>query len=164
MALSWRVRAARPSDGAVLGVLWAENDALHARLRPEFFRAPPPGDQAARAEARITSSLRGGPHVVLTAEDEAGAVRGLIELNLYDTPRSDLMVPTRRAHVDHLVVAAGFRRRGCARALVEAGQAWAKGRGAVELVLTVWEGNEEAEQFYASLGYRCINRVLGTRL
>ena len=32
--------------------------------------------------------------------------------------------------------------------------------GAVEVVLTTWIGNEEAEAFYRRLGYRELSRVL----
>ena len=32
--------------------------------------------------------------------------------------------------------------------------------GAVEVVLTTWVGNDEAEAFYERLGYRVLSRVL----
>ena len=37
---------------------------------------------------------------------------------------------------------------------------WGRGHGAVEVVLTTWVGNDEAEAFYARLGYRELSRVL----
>jgi GNAT superfamily N-acetyltransferase len=74
------------------------------------------------------------------------------------------MVRARRALVEELVVDSSHRRRGCGRALLDSVAAWARGRGARQLVLTVWEGNDGAEQFYAALGYRRISQVLGTDL
>ena len=47
---------------------------------------------------------------------------------------------------------------------MQAASAWARDRGARQLVLTVWEGNTDAERFYAALGYRRISQVLGTDL
>ena len=41
---------------------------------------------------------------------------------------------------------------------------WARTQGATQLLLTVWAGNDDAERFYAALGYRTISQVLGTDL
>jgi ribosomal protein S18 acetylase RimI-like enzyme len=38
---------------------------------------------------------------------------------------------------------------------------WARDRGAEEVVLTVWSGNEAAAAFYQRLGYRRISQALG---
>jgi ribosomal protein S18 acetylase RimI-like enzyme len=38
--------------------------------------------------------------------------------------------------------------------------AWGRSHGAVEVVLTTWVGNDEAEAFYERLGYRVLSRVL----
>ena len=70
------------------------------------------------------------------------------------------MVPRRRAHVETLVVGRKHRRRGIGRRLMEAAAAWARGHGAVEVVLTTWVGNDDAEAFYERLGYRELSRVL----
>jgi GNAT superfamily N-acetyltransferase len=63
-----------------------------------------------------------------------------------------------------LIVAPDRRRTGCGQRLLHECQAWAKKAGATQLVLTVWAGNTEAEQFYAALGYRPVSYVLGTTL
>jgi ribosomal protein S18 acetylase RimI-like enzyme len=74
------------------------------------------------------------------------------------------MTPSRRAHIDSIVVAAAARRRGVGRLLVADVESWARGRGANEVILTVWAGNREAEGFYDALGFGPVNRVLGKRL
>jgi ribosomal protein S18 acetylase RimI-like enzyme len=48
--------------------------------------------------------------------------------------------------------------------LVEAVEAWGRRRGARQTLLTVWEGNREAQAFYARLGFRTVNQVLGRGL
>jgi ribosomal protein S18 acetylase RimI-like enzyme len=70
------------------------------------------------------------------------------------------MVPRRRAHIEDLVVAGGMRRRGVGRRLMRAAAAWARTRGAGQLVLTVWAGNRDAARFYRALGYSELSRVL----
>jgi ribosomal protein S18 acetylase RimI-like enzyme len=74
------------------------------------------------------------------------------------------MVPRRRGHVESLVVATGARRRGLGRRLMDEASDWARGAGAVELVLTTWAGNDEAEAFYRQLGYRPLSQVLARSL
>ena len=70
------------------------------------------------------------------------------------------MTPRRRAHVEIIVVDEAHRREGIGASLMNEASRWARGRGAVEVVLTVWTDNREAERFYASLGYEPIARVL----
>ncbi len=161
-ARRWRVRPARAADRDALLDLWREVDELHAELQPGFFRRD--YDRAAHVSDRVRAAQRSGWQTLLVADDADGVVCGLAWLQVYDTPPNASMVPRRRVHVEDLVVARARRRSGCGRALLEAGAAWARQRGAEQLVLTVWAGNHEAEQFYQSLGYRAISQVLGTDL
>jgi ribosomal protein S18 acetylase RimI-like enzyme len=151
------IRAARATDAASLAGLWAELDRLHAALQPGFFRA------GARGDRFLREALADPRRAILIAES-AGEAVGTVEVRLYETPSHPLMVQRRRAFVDDLVVAPAVRRHGIGRALMEAAQSWAHAHGAHELVLTVWAGNAEAERFYARLGYRLLNTVLGLPL
>ena len=92
------------------------------------------------------------------------ALVGAVQVQVYDTPRDPLMVPARRSHVVDLVVDEAHRRRGVGRRLMEEAASWSRRQGAVQLVLSVWSENEEAEGFYRQLGYRPLNRVLGLDL
>jgi ribosomal protein S18 acetylase RimI-like enzyme len=91
-------------------------------------------------------------------------VVGLVCLALYDTPPAPSLAPRRRAMVEEIVVARGARRAGVGRALMEAAARWSRGRGAEELLLTVWADNRAAERFYRAIGYRPVSRVLGRPL
>jgi len=77
-----------------------------------------------------------------------------------DTPWDPSMTPRRRAHVEIIVVDEAHRRAGIGARLMTEASRWARGRGAVEVVLTVWTDNREAERFYETLGYEPIARVL----
>jgi ribosomal protein S18 acetylase RimI-like enzyme len=131
-----------------------EIDRLHARIAPDYFRT------AERADDEWRRLLDDGAGAVFVAEGEGGAgVAGVVVVKLYDTPASSLMVPRRRGHVETLVVAAGQRRRGIGRRLMDEAVAWARACGAAEMVLTTWSGNSDAEAFYERLGYRVLSRV-----
>jgi GNAT superfamily N-acetyltransferase len=135
---------------------------LHARLRPDFFRGQP--DAAARDEP-LDAVLRDRHQALLLAVAEgASEIAGAVQLSVYDTPARPEFRPLRRAFLDRLVVAEAERRRGCGRALMEAATRWAKERGAAQLVLTMWDGNREAERFYAALGFLPLSRTVGKEL
>ena len=163
----WSVRIADERDVEALARLWHEADELHARLSPGFFRRA----DAERGRQRAADTLRdideGGHEAVFVAGvagDATGEVRGACHLQIYDTPAGHTMVPERRGHVETLIVSRRFRRAGCGRALMHAATEWARARGAGQLLLTVWAGNEPAARFYEALGYRTISQVLGTDL
>lgn len=152
------MRAAAAGDEAELVLLWAQVEALHARIAPRFFRAaPPPVERVRQAIAA------GGEHGLLVAERD-GRVVGLVSLQLYDTPPGPSLAPRRRAMVEEIVVEKAARRGGVGRALMDAAAAWSGARGAEELLLTVWAENRAAERFYRAIGYRPVSRVLGRAL
>jgi ribosomal protein S18 acetylase RimI-like enzyme len=135
-------------------------DELHHALLPGYFRRPP---VPARPRAEVERILRSDDESLRVAVEDEELV-GLCHAQIYDTPPLPAMTPCRRAHIDSLVVAATARRRGVGRALVEDAAAWGRARGATEIVLTVWAGNEAAERFYEALGFGSVNRVLGRGL
>jgi GNAT superfamily N-acetyltransferase len=133
-------------------------EELHAKLQPGFFALPSPS----KGPRRIFPA--DADEQLLVAEDRLGAIRGLLRARIHESAPESGMVRARRMLVEELVVDPTKRRRGCGRALLDAARLWGRTRGARQLVLTVWEGNGEAERFYAKLGYRRISQVLGTDL
>jgi GNAT superfamily N-acetyltransferase len=148
------VRAARAKDRDAVVRLLEMAEALHAELQPRFFRSAAGPRRVFPADA---------DEALLLAES-VGVVCGLLRARVSESVADGGMVRARRALVEELVVDAEHRRRGCGRALLESAATWARGRGARQLVLTVWEGNDGAAEFYAALGYRRISQVLGTDL
>ena len=139
--------------------LWRVMDTLHARMLPRFFRRPPEGAPP-RSRAEVERLLR-APDELLRVAVLADEIVGLCHAQVYDTPPQPALTPCRRTHLDSLIVAEHAQRRGVGRRLVEDAAAWGRTRGASELVLTVWAGNEGAERFYAALGFTPVNAVLG---
>jgi ribosomal protein S18 acetylase RimI-like enzyme len=161
---AWRVRPAGDGDLDAVAQLWHEADTLHARISPGFFRRPDRERGRQRVHETLRDAQEGDHETILVAVDSSDMVGGACHLQIYDTPAGHAMVPERRGHIETLIVAPARRRRGCGRALMAAATAWARQRGAGQLLLTVWAGNEDAAQFYAALGYRTISQVLGTNL
>ena len=86
---------------------------------------------------------------VLIAQSKDGTRLGFISLKL----REDV-TGAQRGHVADLAVTRDARRMGVGRALMQAGETWARERGLALLSLDVWSTNEPALEFYARLGYR----------
>jgi ribosomal protein S18 acetylase RimI-like enzyme len=155
------IRRAREDDWESARALWREVDDLHANLAPAYFR------KAARVESEWRDLLASADAAVFVADDPRApgvALAGVVSVRIYETPPDPAMVPLRRGHVEMLVVGGAHRRRGVGARLMDEVAAWARRQRAVELVLTVWSGNEAAEAFYESLGYHELSRVLHAKL
>jgi len=150
------LRRGRHEDWLGVQALLREVDELHAALAPSFFRSAPRAELEWR---RLLADPNALAEVAVEASPAAPLV-GMVSARVYDTPAEPSMLPRRRAHVETLVVAARCRRRGIGRRLLSSAGEWARARGAVEIVLTTWEGNDAADAFYERLGYRVLSRVL----
>jgi len=157
------VREARESDHEALCPLWAQGDGLHARLQPDFFRVT---RGLPRSHCHLSDVVAASEETLLAAEIVAHQPRlvGFVHVTVFDTPPHPLKVQLRRGHVEEMVVEQEYRRQGVGRALMEAAARWCRDRGAAQLLLTVWGGNEPAEAFYDRLGYRPVSHVLGRQL
>ncbi|HSS37218.1 MAG TPA: GNAT family N-acetyltransferase, partial [Polyangia bacterium] len=140
-------------DWPSVQALLHEIDELHAGLAPSFFRSAPRAELEWR---RLVVDV----HAAAIVAVEASTLLGLVAVRVYDTPPEPLMHPRRRGHVETLVVAARHRRRGIGSRLLAGASAWARARGAAEMVLTTWSGNQAADAFYERHGYRVLSRVL----
>lgn len=156
-----RIRRGRGGDWRAARLLFEEVDRLHAELAPEYFRS---GGREEKEWRRSIDDPMAAVYVAELGPDGAGKLVGVVTVRIYDTPENPAMVPRRRGHVETLVVAGAARRRGIGRRLMSEVVAWARDRGAVEVVLTTWAGNAAADAFYERLGYRILSRVLHTRI
>jgi RimJ/RimL family protein N-acetyltransferase len=98
-------------------------------------------------ERRYLRTVRRHSHAaVFVAENENGIV-GRISLARDPHPASE--------HIADLgiMVAQGYRRQGIGRALMEAGEAWAREVGVTKLELHVFPYNHAAIALYEQLGY-----------
>ncbi len=84
---------------------------------------------------------------LMVAQDESGERLGFIRLET----RPDHFSGEQRGYVSEIAVAENGEGRGAGKALMEAGEAWA--RGYRLLTLDVFAANERARSFYRRLGY-----------
>lgn len=142
---SLSVRPVRPSDRAFL-----------VSLAPRFVAFGVPGwldaHETVRAlEAQFTELAREVPegHRLLVAESGDGEPLGFIYLQV----QRDFFTGRPHAHVSDVAVAEGADGKGVGRALMSAGEAWARAQGYDRLTLNVFASNTRARQFYTHLGF-----------
>ncbi len=170
----------RPAEGDdALAIAQLAAMALEDKYRPALGRRAVAGIAALvrrdlatttgtrRWAAEIDGRLAGSVSLVLGRQVEAGflgalahaigwpwAIRGTLVLGLLGHSR----IAADEAYVDELAVADWARRRGVARALLEACQATAEAEGCARLTLWVSINYEAARSLYADAGFREVRR------
>ncbi len=143
--MSVAVRPARPGDRAFV---------LATAERLSAFGPPPwrTGEEIVEGERRALRGFFQAPSAgtALVVAEEAGRPVGFAYL---ETVR-DYFTQEDHGHIGILSVAEEAEGRGAGGALLEAAEAWARGRGYRRLTLTVFERNARARAIYAHRGFR----------
>ena len=121
---------------------------LHERARPEFFKAR----DVAAIESELASSLEDPNVHVFLAEDERDPLGYALSRDC-ERAGNALCHPRRWCEIDQLAVHALHRKRGVARALVEAAVADAASRGIDLVEATTWAFNGAAQETFRALGF-----------
>jgi ribosomal protein S18 acetylase RimI-like enzyme len=123
---------------ATFGHLYPPQDL--AAFVTEKYRAPIIAAELADAETRYRLALRGDAIV-------GYCKMGAVEMDVDATEAVEL---------HRLYVNAGAKGSGVAQALMDEALAWARGRGAKAMYLSVWENNARAQAFYRRYGFEHI--------
>jgi ribosomal protein S18 acetylase RimI-like enzyme len=150
------VREAVEADLPRIGALFEALDAHHAALHPAVFR---PLDAPARSDDALRAVLHDPDQAILVTDGAVGMCHVLVRRASFPVHR-----PAPWLLIDTLHVEVAHRRRGHARALMEAALAWGRSRDLVRAEVGVWAGNTGAEALYAALGFTTMRRQLGMPL
>jgi GNAT superfamily N-acetyltransferase len=144
-----QIRPARSEDLPAVSGLAAELVRMHHRLdRDRFMLVEPVEDGYQWFFAR---ELKREAARILVAEED-GRILGYAYATLEERDWNDLLDACGK--LNDLYVDAGARRRGLARALVDATFAWFRERRAPRVVLlSAWQ-NPDAHAFFEALGFR----------
>lgn len=86
---------------------------------------------------------------IIVAEGPAGTIAGFV----FSTTKQDYFTGLPHAHIEVLTVAESAEGRGIGRALLEAAEGWARGRGYGHVTLNVFAVNSRARRVYEQSGY-----------
>jgi aminoglycoside 6'-N-acetyltransferase I len=143
--MAWTIRRAEPSDAAA----WE-------RLRQELWPAAP-GEHAGEIEAYFAGRER-LLNEVLIALNEGGETIGFLELSLRSHAESCSSSPV--GYLEGWFVESNYRGRGVGRALVEAGERWAREQGCSEMASDTNLENENSAAAHAVLGFEEVDRII----
>ncbi len=143
-----RVRLAAQADIERLVDLNLEVHDLHVAHLAGFFKPARREDLAEYFEAMLE---REDARVLVACED--AEVVGYVLLVLRERPENAVMLEQRWLYIEQIGVAAAYRRRGHAAALVEAARKVAKEHGLGRVELETWAFNREARAFFRSQGF-----------
>lgn len=147
------VRRATAADLQAIVPLLEEVDELHRRALPWLFRRISGPEQTTFRDAFVSQP----DHATFLAVAPDGSLVGVLYAFLRPAPRAPIVQPAVVAEIDALAVKSSFRRQGVGKRLVEAALDWAGSAGASRTELGVFDFNEAARAFWASLGFQVLS-------
>lgn len=152
-----KIRLATVSDVEALVALNRIAQDMHSQAFPDRFRRDAPQQIVADAFAeKIQASTS---YWLVAEEDEPVA---FLSADFFEREETWHSVARRVCYLAGIVVAPAFRRRGIARALIEALEREADARGTT-IELDVFSFNDEAKEVFSNLGFkRVMERMVRT--
>jgi ribosomal protein S18 acetylase RimI-like enzyme len=147
--MSIRVRPAIPGDEGALCRLKAIVHDLHCARRPDCFKTV--RDEQVITWFRETLSNPSARSWLAEYDDTPAGYAVAI---FRDTPETPFKHASRWCELDEIAIAPQVRRRGAARALVDAVLAEAARQGVTRIEMCTWSFNEAALLTFQKLGFR----------
>jgi GNAT superfamily N-acetyltransferase len=152
---AWKIRPARPGDGAGLASLHLAGGNDYLELDPTRFRIPDEDGLAEWLDGDLESS--GGSWICFVAEED-GRIVGQAEARLrqpMESARYQVITALGqvRGEVNSLGVLKSHRRQGIGRALIEHAERWLADRGATVIELDTLATSLESVPFYEAIAY-----------
>lgn len=147
------IREARPKDYRPLLDLFDAVDGLHRINLPGIFQCFP----GPARDKGYFSSLLADEETALFIAEVAGEISGFILAFARDTPPIPVFIPTRLVLISDIAVKIKFRRQGIGSQLMARVYSWAVTKGATAIELNVYAFNQEAIEFYKSIGFDIIS-------
>lgn len=150
MTAQLEIREARREDEAPLGELAGGLVRLHHTLDARRFMAPPDDVERGYGAWLVKEARRRGAVVLVAALD--GVVAGYAYATVEGRDWNELLEAHGKLH--DVFVAEAARRRGIARALLEATRAALVALGCERIVLSTATGNHGAQRLFEAAGFR----------
>ena len=144
------IRRAQEKDLPRIHALLAQVEDVHHRGRPDLFKS------GARkySDEQLATILTDDTRPVFVACDEQDQVLGYAFCIFQQHRDDNILTDIRTLYIDDLCVDEACRGQHIGRALYEAVLAYAREHGCYNVTLNVWAGNDRAQGFYESCGFK----------
>lgn len=144
------IRAARHEDVEACFALYSEVQQLHVAERPDLFKAPELDENFRNL---ITSAVDAEHKGILLAWHDTRAV-GMV---IYEFTRLDptgvYLIDRPILWLESIVVSAGYRGKGCGKAMIDIVRRVAAEHGVEVLALESWQFNDDARAWFERQGF-----------
>ena len=142
------IRFAQAKDVTGILSLLKQVGQLHHQVRPDIFR-----DRAQKYGASQVLSMLDSPKtpIFVAVVEEKVVGYGFCQVTTYEN--DPVFTDRTEVYIDDLCVDESCRGQGIGKKIYEEIIRYARMRRADRVTLNVWCGNENAEKFYASLGF-----------
>jgi diamine N-acetyltransferase len=147
-------RTALLEDIALLTQLNQSVHQIHVDAHPELFKPVSPDDPALLL---FYHDMIDDPNTVVYIVEVDGTGAGYIIARMTYRPENVFSHPLRAIYIDQIAVNPQYRKQGCGEALIQAVFALAKKENVSRVLLDVWDFNENAQQFFARMGFKNFN-------
>jgi ribosomal protein S18 acetylase RimI-like enzyme len=158
--VSVEIRAATKDDAALIAMLNADVQALHADAVPWRFKQPGPETFTPKDAEALLSRAN---HVAFLAHVDATPA-GYVVAHLMRNPETAFHYAHAMIYVHQISVRPDFQRRGVGRALLDAVKAHGAANGISLLALDTWTFNAKALAFFRAYGLVDYNVRLWSRI
>ncbi|MBR4801138.1 MAG: GNAT family N-acetyltransferase [Clostridia bacterium] len=150
------IRKAKKHDIPKLIDLLSQVLEIHASIRPDIFISGTTKHTTKQLEEMIEAESQ----TIYVAVDDDDKVVGYAFCKLREPSPSNNVRPFKSIMIDDLCIDASMRGKGVGKALVEHVKTEARNLGCYEIVLAVWEGNDDAKAFYEKMGMKPKETIL----
>lgn len=149
-AQTMKIRRAETRDMPRINELLMQVELVHHNIRPDLFRN---GGRKYTNE-QLAAIIADDARPILVAVDENDYLLGYAFCIFQQHPDDTILTDIKTLYIDDLCVDETCRGQHIGRALYEAVLAYAREHGCYNVTLNVWYGNESAQRFYESCGFR----------
>ena len=145
-----QIRRAKEKDISKVIELLNQVLELHATIRPDIFVS----GTTKYTEEELTEIFKDNTKPVYVAVNEDDIVIGYVFCVIRETSASNSMKPNRNIFIDDLCVDKVAQGQKVGQSLFEFVKEEAKKMNCYEVILNVWEGNDNAMKFYQKMGMK----------
>ena len=139
------IRDLTDADYPAVLELYTALDRIHFETRPDYF-----GQRACSYPKDAYDECLADGEVLMLGAFEGERIVGITRATLWN--KSGMIEGIKTVCLDNIYILPEARRKGIAKALFQAVEAWAKQQGAVRLDLHVWDFNRDAIALYKAMG------------